>query len=342
IVIELPGRSLRLAGTPRRIVRPVEVLVQPVLVAELEAAVAALAIRAVPSSPATSIAGTISTSPPVVTVELATDNHCGVDERQIGGTDGPGCVAATQWAAIDAALAKLAAPPAQLADQRLVPIDPVTITLADGVVLDLQKRPRVGDRDADSTRVAELLAILQTPAGEPSARDPSAKVTGTITIADRAGTKIELALLANRTVARAGEPVAFDAGTVWTVLTRPSRELADPTLWTEDDTTIRTITVGATTYTRGAVVGEWTATPARAVDAERVSTFARALAQLRGSPGPRATMRHTISFEVVPPGGTPTRRTLQLGARTPAGCPAIVDGEALVLDAAVCDAAARL
>ena len=233
-------------------------------------------------------------------------------------------------------------------ERRLAPVTPTTIRLADGGVLDLRKLPLITEPStssavtADAARVAELLAVFATPA-EFGAVAPDDRPTATLTI-DHAGGTLELSLYAKRVVKRTG--VWFQlTPEAWAILTRPSRELRDLTLWTEDPTTLTRLDIDGIVYQRGAVVGEWTRTPVKPIiDAARVEALADELASLRAiaADAPAFTARHRLTLTIAPPAGADVTHALELGAPTAKGCPARVDGAAVMLARATCDAVAAL
>lgn len=336
-----PPREVSIDGVPRRLVSPAPLVLAPEVVAALERAQDELEVTRLPSGPVAAERGLRITMLPSKTYVVEA-GPCPGDPTKIAidGTHGLGCVDRPAWDALEIAVDALARPPAEIVERRPVPFEPVTIVLADGTTLDLAKRPRIGDRDADPTRVAELLAVLAAPA-RPVPSD--ARVTGQITVTGRHGASIVLELLAGGLLRRRGEPVALEAGAgAWAILTRPASALRDPTLWTEEPTTIRSITIDGTTFTRGAVLGEWTRTGPGRDAPEAVDTLARALAAPRGQSGPPTRPRHTITVEVAPPGRAPQTHTLQIGGRVATGCAAIVEDKPVVIAAEICELAARL
>jgi hypothetical protein len=328
IVIDrvMPAKlAVRLEGP--RLVRPIELRLDPKQLAPLHDALAKLTIRSIPTTVDPAILMTISIdTPKLVTLEVR-GAGCGDDAIAISGTFGHACISADDLRAIENAIDVLGAPAITLADRVPARIDPVRITLPDGGVLDLEKRPRIGDHDADPAAIAELLVVLQTGV-EAVERDPASPVQARMVITGRAET-IELELLPDKHVRRKGEPIALRVGDgAWKILTRPSTALRDATAWTEDELTIQSITIDNTTYTRGAVVGEWTG-------GKDLTALARALAKPRLVDTPRAPGRTwTLSFTTVPPAGAPVTRTLQVGKN----CIAIVDGKSVVMEPALCDA----
>lgn len=355
--------AVRVEGTPRRLVAPDVLLVDPVIVAELESALAALEIVALGGSDATpdalaievgTTAGTLGV--PCAAGRVADDAVAGAPGDELVALHAPtgaGCVTADAASAVRAAVERLRRPAAELVDRRPAPLDAAAITLPDGTVLDLAKQPRIGDRAADPVRVAELLAVLAAPAEIVAAPAvPSTSPPRTVRVTDRAGSTIVLELVAPRLVRRAGEPVALRlTPAAWEVLTRPGRALREPTLWVEDPLAITTLAIGDAVYTRGAVIGEWTRatgaggapSPVSPADARRLDTLAAALASPRAlGDAPSFTPRLDVTATVAQPAGDEVVRTLALGRRAGGTCPARVGGEGVLLDASVCDAAHAL
>ncbi|MBA3395036.1 MAG: hypothetical protein H0T89_20485, partial [Deltaproteobacteria bacterium] len=350
IVIERvkPPFTLHAEGSPRRLARPYPLVLAPRLASELHRALAGLTIVALPTAPggvsgATAVAITTA-DPTLVTVEVRAAG-CAEPLVAISGTLGDGCVRPEQVDAVGILLLELERPPAELVDRRALVIDPIRITLADGSVLDLASRPKIGDVDADPNLVTELLLALGSPMAEVIAVDPAVRPLATLTAVDRAGTSQLIELLPGNMIRRHGEPVALRPGPgAWDILRRPSSALRDPTLWSEETTTIRTIKVDATTYTRGAVIGEWTRSGPGKDKPDAINGLARALSLVRAGPlATRPRVRHRVEVEIAAPSrASSARRVLELGARLPAGCEAIVDGTPLLLETAICDHVAEL
>jgi hypothetical protein len=109
----------------------------------------------------------------------------------------------------------------------------------------------------------------------------------------------------------------------------------DPTRWSEDRFAVTEITVDGVTYARGAVVGEWTRTPAGAVAPDKLEALAAALATVRA---PLATEtekpRHEVTVKLAPPVGEPTTHVLEVGT----GCLGTVDGQRVRFEPALCAA----
>ncbi len=257
---------------------------------------------------------------------------------------GGGCVDASAIEDLRAAIHSILTATHDAIDLRPLPVEPATLTLQDGSVLDLAKQPRIGDADADPDQVRELVGALSAR-GERALPRPSRAPTATIRVVDRAGAEITLELFAReRAIGRAGEPGVIRVGdAAWTTITRPSSALRDPTRWREDVTTLSSLTLDHVTYKRGAVLGEWTREPAGTFDPTLVDALAETLATMRAPAGPpprRIAHRLTVTF--TPPVGAPTKHTIEFAAPTSEGCAARVDGVAVVLPLASCTAAVAL
>jgi hypothetical protein len=344
------GGLVTVTGAPRRLVSPAPLLLDPLVVSALEQALSELEVIELPRAPvgpATPDGASIIAD----RVSVLDAGACpGAPGRHaIDGTAGPGCVEDAAWEKVRRAIAAFAQPPAQLVERRPAPLEPAAIVLADGAHLDLTGRPRVGDRDADYAAVAELLAALSSPA-EPAALPASTaggtapKPAASLTVTDRGGTSLTLDLYPPSLVARRGEPIALRLGEgAFRLLARSSAELRDPTPWREEPTTISALELDGTTYTRGAVIGEWTRTGPGRDDPATVEKLAAALAAPVARPQPSAApLRHTITLHIRPIGGAPAKHVLQLGdAIAPAAtaatiCPALVDNARVALAAEIC------
>lgn len=334
--LRLDGVVLR--GTPRALVEPVQLVVAAPLADALEHALGQLAVVALPRGPIVARGPRIQVDAVWVS---AGEGACGGGQFAITGTYGPGCADGAAWQAIAAASQALrGGKPAELADPRPVPFEPTQLVLPDATVLEVVKRLRVGDRDADPARVTELLAVLAAPAEVVAL--PAARPTGELVANAADGSAHVLDLYGTGIVARRGEPVALRIGAGgYALLVRPSAALRDPTVWLEEPTTVASITIDQTTYTRGAVLGEWTRTgPGRDAPAQ-VERLVELLATLRGRGAPPAggTKRHEVTLHVVPPTHTDQHtRTLTLSV-TPDAC--IGNGEFLVYHE-ICAAVDRL
>ena|GEM_PF-1728724 len=356
---QLEVGSFTLSGSPRRLTKlaglPIEVLVNPVAVEQLEAALGELAIVALPNGKVpvdTNYRGTrIALDGKVVAVEAG---MCPAPDRAhhaiFGPSIGPSCVSEAAWQRMLAAAAVFDIPrdPAGLAsliDRRLVPIDPIGVTLADGTALELARKPRVKvpsqpARDADPERVTELLAVLAMP-GEPVALPTTQPVARVVVTGDR-NSSVELSVFAGGVVVRTSEPLALRVGEgSAAILARAGTAYVDRTLWSEEPTTVRSIQLGGVTYTRGAVLGEWTRAPAGSVDATAIDQLVRLLAVPRSSADAAVpTDPISVILSIAPPSGAPSERTLLLG--TTPRCAATVTAGTVALDPQVCALATKL
>lgn len=335
--------TTKIVGT--RLVAPRTLWLDPSILEQLTSALAALEIIALPTEvPTTAVRELSYDGPQPNTLGLV--GSCADNQVLLRATTGPGCYEQSAWHALDLVLTALDSASDELSDRRPLPITPTTLTLGTSM-LTLGTQPRLGDTDADPSRVSELVTALTTP-GELAPR-PTGAPTSTLTARDAAGTEVILDLFAPaKLVARRGESLAIrPRPEQWTILARPPSALRDPVRWREDATTITSITVGPTTYTRGAVLGEWTRTPAgRAapVDGALVDALASALATVRAPDAPGDSQPTPLTLEVTftPPAGKPTTHELKLGAPTPDGCAAVVDGVRVRADLGLCTAAHAL
>lgn len=341
--------DLRIEGTPRRLVRPIELVLAADVAAELERALGDLAIVGLPAGPAhshdlsISIAGMESRAGGgVISVELGGSCPGAPALVALSGTQGDGCVEPATVAAIEHAIARLQQPPGAIVERHPVPFEPMRIVLADGVALDTSP-PRVDGAPAEPARVVELLAALAAPAEVVAL--PAKPPRQRLVIADHADTAITLDLFADQVVARHGEPVALRlAPGAWQLLLRPSRELRDATLWLEEPTTITTVRIDGVTYQRGAVIGAWTRRPAGAADTPTLDALVATLSEPRaiGWLDPPVSIMHRVTLQITPPAGPATEHALGLGAPRATGCPAVVAATTLLLPATVCAQVARL
>ena len=332
--------AVRIEGA--RLVRPIDLRIHPNHLAQLHAALAKLTIQAIPTKIDPTIIMTVSIdTPKLVTLEIRAAGECTKDTLAVSGTFGHACITFADFRAIEVAMDLFRAPSIALADQMPARVDPVRITLPDGGVLDLEKRPRIGDHDADPAAVAELLLVLQTSV-DAIERDPASPVQSKLVVTSRAGETIELELLPDKHIRRKGEPIALGASdAAWRILTRSSSALRDPTPWTEDELTIQSITIDKTTYTRGAVVGEWSGggIGLAASHGAALTALARALAKPRLPDAPRPPGKTVaLSFTTAPPSGAPVTRTMQVAKN----CLAVVDGRNVLMQPALCDAVGKV
>jgi hypothetical protein len=329
------GATIAIAGS--RLGEPIALALAPPILALLHVTLSELEIAALPTTQPGPQGTTIRVDQVVITERGA----CAGGRIQIEGTYGRGCVESATWEQLQSVVAALRGPPDALADRRPVGFTATSIKLVDGTTLDLEKRPRIGDRDADPDRVAELVAALS---GEGTVVPlPKAKPLASLVV--RAGTREQpLDLYAPNVVVRRGEPVALALEPVlYALLTRPAYVYRDPLLWSEEATTIRSITVDATTYTRGVSLGEWTRTGAGRADAAKLDQLAAALATPRAlATAPARPARHKLAIEVAPPVGAPRRHELGLVGPAPKGCLAVTGTESVVLPREICELAAAL
>ncbi|MBA3462189.1 MAG: hypothetical protein H0T46_19670 [Deltaproteobacteria bacterium] len=255
---------------------------------------------------------------------------------------GDGCITRAAFDAVIAAAKALQAPVSEIIERRLAPFEPSKITLADGASLDLARSPVVGGKPADPTAVAELLAVLAVPAELGSEAQRPVKTM--IGIQLKNGGSIVLELLGDGLVRRAGETMALKlTPAAYAALARGAKDLADRSVWTEEPTTIVALQIDGITYARGAVIGEWTRTPAGQVNGARVEALVGALATLKRSPEVASfTKAHDVTLAVAAPAGPAVRRSLTVGARVQGGCTAHAGTETVRLPASVCDSVTAL
>jgi len=344
------GGDLQIEGAPRRLVRPIALLLAPGAAGGLERALRDVAIVRIPDGPAGTAGASVGPALSItaagesgaVTLALGAGCPGAPGLVAVTGTAGDGCVDRAAADAVIAAVAALHQPPAAIVEPRPVPIEPSHAVLPDGAAVDTSP-PRVAGAAADSTRLAELLAALAAPAEV--VRLPAGPPTAHLTVTDRAGAAIALDLFADRVVVRTGEPVALrPAPGAWALLVRPSRALRELTLWVEEPTLITGLVVDGVRYQRGQVIGAWTRLPPGRSDAPRIEALVAQLAAphaLGFADGPLAAV-HRVTIDVTPPVGAPVRHALELGAARAAGCPARAGGDAVVLPAAICSEVAAL
>ena len=271
------------------------------------------------------------------TVQLGTQTMivggpCAPDAPQLVAVHAPtgdGCIEPAAWQAVTAAAAALATPDA---------IDPRPAGFPLARVGDLV----LGNAGLDPDRVGELTAALAQP-GELVA--VPATVRRSIVVAPKTGAPITLDIYADA-VARRGEARAIRVTPqVLEILARPAQAYADATRWAEDPSEVAQLVVDGVTFDRGAVIGEWTRTPAGHVDAALVGALAAAASSVRA---PDASLpagfraAHHVSVTLAPPVGARVTHQLELGAPSPAGCAARIDGAAVTAPAALCMAAAAI
>jgi hypothetical protein len=361
IVLEIEAHvPLRIDGQPRQLHAPDGFVLAADVAGELERALGGVTIVRVPDGPITAHGLTITASlapDDRADIHLILGGSCpGAPELvAVTGPTGDGCIERAAAEPVKRAIVRLQQPPADIVERRPVPFEPQRIVLADAVVLEATAL-RVGEAPADPSRVAELYAALAAPAEV--AALPAAPATAHLVVTGHAGATITLDLFAEHVVARHGEPIALrPAPGAWSLLVRPSRELRDVTLWVEEPTSITTVRVDGLRYQRGATIGDWTRLPAgatnatggKAADARPAdATTLEALVALLAAPRSQGfvddpfAIAHRVTLVVTPPVGAPTEHVLGLGAPRPAGCPARLEHDAILLPAAVCVQAAAL
>jgi hypothetical protein len=328
--------EVSLADAPRRVTAPFSLLLDPIAAAALERPLAELEVIELPRAPLAPPAGGLTIVADRTTVRDAGPCPGSPGRRAIDGTAGPGCVDEAAGEGARRALETLTGPLAQLALRRPVPLEPVKIVLRDGAVLDLAGRPRIGDRhDADPVAVAELIAALGAPA-EPVAL-PAGPPRGTLSVTDPGGQSIALELHLPDVVVRRGEPVGLRVGEgAFRRLVQASEDLRDRTPWREEPTTVVALELDGTTYTRGAVIGEWTRAGPGRDDPATVEELVGALAAIEVSPHPPGDPpRHVVTLHVRPPGGAPVTRTIRIGDPGPT-CRASTGGSSLAIAPEIC------
>lgn len=317
---------------------PAPLWLDPARVDALLAALAALEIVAMPPTPP---------GPPQLTIfydgpptgEVAHVGSCG-DRVLVRTHAGTGCVEAAAWESVVDARDALLAAPADILDRRPLPFAPSELAVF-GTPITLGPQPRVGDADGDPELIGELLAALSSPADV--VPRPAGKPTSRITARDAAGTQVTLDLV-GKTIVRDSEPLALrPSADAWNIITRPGSALRDPILWREDASTLSSLTIDGVTYTRGAVLGEWTRTPEAPFDPALVDALASALAIVRAPADPStAPLPRRLRVTFTPPSGASSTHDLAIGAPTPEGCPARVDGTPVRLPLPLCTAAHAL
>jgi hypothetical protein len=252
----------------------------------------------------------------------------------------PACAEATAVTDVLQAIDALAGPPADVVDRRPAASGFNRIELVDGTIA-LDKPVTVTIHDvvhkADPDRIAELLRALAEP-GEPVA--PSADRPSISLIIPQVGA---LDVFADR-VQRRGDPLALTiTPATRAILVRPARSFVDAERWSEEPTTITTLSLDGVTYQRGAVLGEWSRTPPAKTDPALVDALAESVAKLHAPArtGTAATPHHLVAT-FAPPIGTTVTHAIELGSPTADGCPARIAGEAVTAPLALCVAVAAL
>lgn len=257
-------------------------------------------------------------------------------------TVGDGCIERAAWdTALSAFDALRLAGTQSVIDTRPAPFSPSEIVFADAGVLQVAKAQLAND-PIDRERMNDLLTALATPA-DIVERPPGAPRS---TLELRGPATVTLELYAGAIVRR-GESFALKPPVeAMAVIARPASALRINVLWREDPITLTSMTVDGVTYTRGAVLGEWTREPAGTVDADLLEAVAETVATLAGPPGPAPSrVAHRLSIRITPPAGTSRTHELHLGPPGATSCSARIDGNAVQLDAAdvaLCAAVAAL
>jgi hypothetical protein len=347
VIADDPHGPLRIDGTPRQLHAPDGFVLAADVSGELERALAAITIVRLPDGPGAAHGLDITVTGRAA-IHLVLGGSCpGAPELvAVAGTAGDGCIERAAADGVERAVGRLHQPPASLVERRPVPFEPQRLVLADAVALDATAL-RVGDNRADPARVAELYAALAAPAEV--AALPAGPATGRLVVTGHDGVTLTLDLFADHVLARHGEPVALrPAPGAWRLLVRPSRELRDVTLWLEEPTTITAVRIDDVSYQRGAILGDWTrqggATGGKPADARTLEALVALLAAPRalGFVDDPFPIVHRVTLVITPPTGAPTERVLALGPVRPAGCPARVERDAILLAAAICAQVAAL
>ena len=246
----------------------------------------------------------------------------------------PACADAAAVTEVVHATDALAGPPADVIDRRPAASGFNRIELVDGTVaLDKHITVTIHDvvHDADPDRIAELLRALAEP-GEPVAISTGAPPVSLII--PQVGA---LDVFTDR-VQRRGDPLALTISPATrAILVRPARSLVDAERWSEEPTTITTISLDGVTYQRGAVLGEWSRTPAAKIDPALVDALAESVAKVHAPAraGTAATPHHLV-VTFTPPIGATVTHAIDLGAPTADGCPGLIAGEAVTAPLALC------
>lgn len=269
----------------------------------------------------------------IVVIESGT---CAGDRIYIESRVSKGCVDRVAWRRTVAAFEPFALDAPTFVDTRPVPFTPISLRFWDKTHLSLEGRPMLGtNEEADLDRVAELLAALSEPATLVPRPTGSPRTTLEATMKGYSSMKLEVFA---DLVARDGETFALrPSPQAMAVIARGASALRDPVLWREDATNLTALTVDGVTYTRGAVIGEWTREPAGKVDTAIVDALAQTLATVRGPAGvaPRA-IAHRLALTFTPPAGAPTTHQLEMASPGTDGCAARVDGQPVLLALPIC------
>ena len=322
-----------------RLVKPRALWLEPARVDALVETLTKLEIVALgPPTLDPAVRGGITLEGPARQVTLA--GTCAGKQLFVHTTDGDGCVERAAWDAIGSELTKLECSRGR--DRR-----PATTSDRAREArarrwrrARIAGRPRIGNDDANPDRVRELVVAL-TAKGVCISR-PARKPSKTLVATDASGTNVTLEVFDGGLVARAGEDVAIHVmgDEAWRAIMRPSSALRDSVLWREDETTVQSIGVDGVTFKRGALIGEWTRSPAGEVDAALVDALAQSLASVR-APSTTQTVAATrkIAVTFAPPSGKPVKHELALAPPGAEGCAAKVDGAPVMLPLPLCTAA---
>ena len=336
ITIDTRAGALRFEGSPRRQVQPRILLVRTELMAELSRALEAIEIVRLSRPPAENVDDLVISLAP--TLRLA--DRCPDDPSLawLSSDLGDGCIPRTTYDAVFAAARALAGPAETVAEPRLLAAELDKVVLPDRRELELERAPSIDGKPADPVAVAELLAVLAAPA-ELVATPPGAIVRARLSLAVHGGTMIVLELLGNGLVRREGEGLSLRiSGGAYERLARTGQAYADKTVWSEEPTMITSIKIDAVTYTRGAVIGDWTRAAAGTFDPKLVEAVVLAVSAPRLAPevgSLRDRYTHHVVLTVTPPVGAPVVH--ELAVRN-APCTATNAAGTMSFAPAVCEA----
>ncbi len=303
-IVSTETETARFEGQPRRQLQPRILLVRPELVAELERALESIEIVRL-SRPPEDSTPTVSLELPMAVRVSPTclDDHA---LAWLASDLGDGCIPRATYDAIIAATHALLGPPQAVADPRPLPAELETIVLADRRVLELDRVPSIDGKPADSEAVIDLLAVLAAPADIVPAPKPMTE-RGRLLLAIKGGATVTLVLFENNLVRREGEPIALRLSNIaYNRLLRGAPAYADKSVWNEEPTTVTSLVIDGITYTRGAVIGEWTRAPAGAFDPARVEAVVAALSAPRRTADVESmNITHRVTLTVTPPVGAP-------------------------------------
>ena len=311
IIIYTATETSRFESTPPRQLLPRVLLVRAPLMAELARALDAIEIMRLSRSPATVQYLTINVgNNPRLSATCPDDPALAWLSSDIG----DGCIARASYDEVVAAASALTGPAEAVTEPRPLPVELEAVVLADGGVLALDRAPAIDGKPADPVAVAELLAVLAAPAELVPLPEPHA-VRGKLTLTVRKAGAITLELLGGNLVHRESEPLALRlSGGAYARLARGAKPYADKSVWNEEPTTITSIKIDGVTYTRGAVIGEWTRVPAGAFDPKRVEAVVAAIAAPRRTPDVESiNYTHRVALIVTPPVGEAVVHELAVG-----------------------------